>query len=76
MPDQPLQNSLFEEDYLLRELGSVALVPQVALTELVANAREAGAPPCVELILPDEIGNTLIVADDGHGMIAAQFEER
>jgi hypothetical protein len=38
MPDQPLQNSLFEDDYLLRELGQVAHVPQVALTELVANA--------------------------------------
>lgn len=28
MPDAPLQSTLFEEDYLLRELG------QVALTEL------------------------------------------
>ena len=39
MADQTLQVSLFEEDYLLRELGSVAHVPHVALTELVANAR-------------------------------------
>lgn len=39
MSDNPLQTSLFEEDYLLRELGQVARVPQVALTELVANAR-------------------------------------
>lgn len=29
-----LQTSLFEEDYLLRELGQVAHAPQVALTEL------------------------------------------
>jgi hypothetical protein len=36
MPDAPLQSSLFEEDYLLRELGQVAHVPQVALTELNA----------------------------------------
>jgi hypothetical protein len=43
MSDQPLQNSLFEDDYLLRELGQVAHVPQVALTELVANAWDAGA---------------------------------
>ena len=54
MPDQPLQNSLFEDDYLLRELGQVAHVPQVALTELVANAWDAGATR-VELILPAEI---------------------
>lgn len=33
MPDAPLQSSLFEEDYLLRELSQVAHVPQVALTE-------------------------------------------
>ena len=42
MREQPLQNSLFEDDYLLRELGPVAHVPQVALTELVANAWEIG----------------------------------
>lgn len=34
MPDAPLQPSLFEEDYLLRELCHVAHVPQVPLTEL------------------------------------------
>lgn len=38
MPEQPRQNSLFEDDYLPRELGPVAHVPQVALTERVANA--------------------------------------
>ncbi|MDN5872960.1 MAG: hypothetical protein L0H75_03430 [Nitrosospira sp.] len=38
MSEKPLQSSLFEDDYLLRELGQVAHVPQVALTELVANA--------------------------------------
>ena len=30
--------SLFEEDYLLRTLGRIAHDPDVALTELVANA--------------------------------------
>lgn len=75
MPDQPLQNSLFEDDYLLRELGQVAHVPQVALTELVANAWDAGATR-VDLILPGEIGGTLTVTDDGHGMTPAQFKKR
>lgn len=41
MPDTPIQPSLFEEDYLLRELGQVAHVPQVALTELVATVPSA-----------------------------------
>lgn len=75
MPDQPLQNSLFEDDYLLRELGQVAHVPQVALTELVANAWDAGATR-VDLILPSEIGGTLTVTDNGHGMTPAQFKRR
>ncbi|MFQ2681152.1 ATP-binding protein [Aeromonas caviae] len=75
MPDQPLQNSLFEDDYLLRELGQVAHVPQVALTELVANAWDAGASR-VDLVLPNEIGGTLTMTDDGHGMTPAQFRKR
>jgi hypothetical protein len=41
MSDEPLQPSLFEEDHLLRKLGQVAHVPQVALTERVANAWDA-----------------------------------
>jgi hypothetical protein len=75
MRDQPLQNSLFEDDYLLRELGQVAHVPQVALTELVANAWDAGATR-VDLILPHEIGGALTVTDDGHGMTPPQFKKR
>jgi len=39
---KPLQESLFEEDYLLRTLGALARVPDIALTELVANAWDAG----------------------------------
>lgn len=75
MSDQPLHTSLFEEDYLLRELGPVAHVPQVALTELVANAWDAGATK-VDLILPSESGGTLTVVDDGHGMTPEHFLHR
>ena len=35
--------SLFEENYLVRTLGRIAQDPEVALTELVANAWDAGA---------------------------------
>ena len=69
------QPALFEDDYLLRELGQVAHVPQVALTELVANAWDAGASK-VDLILPAEIGGTLTITDDGHGMTSEQFKQR
>ncbi len=75
MPDAPLQSSLFEEDYLLRELGQVAHVPQVALTELVANAWDAGATR-VDVVLPSEIDGILTVTDDGHGMNPQQFRRR
>lgn len=75
MTEKPVQKSLFEEDYLLRELGQVAHVPQVALTELVANAWDAGASQ-VDLLLPDEKGETLTVTDNGHGMTPDQFKRR
>ena len=66
MADQPLQASLFEEDYLVREVGQLARVPQISLTELVANAWDAGATH-VHLTLPGVVGGTLVVEDDGHG---------
>lgn len=75
MSDSAIQSSLFEEDYLLRELGQVAHVPQVALTELVANAWDAGASK-VDIVLPNELGGTLTVTDDGHGMSPEQFKRR
>uniref|UniRef100_E6QPW0 ATP-binding protein n=1 Tax=mine drainage metagenome TaxID=410659 RepID=E6QPW0_9ZZZZ len=67
--------SLFEEDYLLRTLGRIAHDPDVALTELVANAWDAGAS-LVDITIPSEKQNTLVVTDDGHGMSTAQFKER
>jgi hypothetical protein len=75
MTETSSQTALFEDDYLLRELGQVAHVPQVALTELVANAWDAGATK-IDLILPTEIGGMLTITDDGHGMTPAQFKKR
>lgn len=68
-------DSLFEEDYLLRTLGRIAHDPDVALTELVANAWDAGASS-VDITIPPEKQNALVVADDGHGMSAEQFKNR
>jgi len=50
-------------------------VPQVALTELVANAWDAGASK-VDMQLPDRIDGTLTIADNGHGMSPEQFKRR
>ena len=67
--------SLFEDDYLLRTLGRIAQDSEVALTELVANAWDAGAS-LVDIIIPTDRKGTLVVEDDGHGMSAAQFKGR
>ena len=75
MANQPLQASLFEEDYLVRELGQLARAPQISLTELVANAWDAGATH-VHLALPSVVGGKLVVEDDGHGMTPEQFRVR
>ena len=75
MVTNPIQGSLFEEDYLVRSLGSIANVPDVALTELVANAWDAGASR-VEILIPNSYGEQLIVSDDGTGMTPEQFKQR
>jgi hypothetical protein len=67
--------SLFEEDYLVRTLGRIAHDPEVALTELVANTWDAGAS-LVDLTIPEQRKNALVVEDDGHGMSVAQFKGR
>ena len=67
--------SFFEEDYLVRTLGRIAHDPEVALTELVANAWDAGAS-LVDITVPSVRETALVVQDDGHGMSAAQFRDR
>ena len=64
---QPLQTSLFEEDFLIRTVGSIAHLPDAALTELVANAWDAGAAS-VSITLPDATGRMMSIEDDGIGM--------
>ncbi len=72
---EPVQRPLFEENYLIRELGSVVKKPDVALTELVANAWDAGATR-VDILLPATIDDNLVVEDDGEGMTPDQFHSR
>jgi hypothetical protein len=69
------QGCLFEEDFLRRTLGPVANTPDVALTELVANAWDAGAAT-VEITIPDDFDQSLIVEDDGTGMSSADFRKK
>lgn len=70
-----LQTTLFEEDYLVRTLGSVVQSPDVALTELVANSWDAGATR-VNITIPEEHGGDLLVSDDGCGITLKDFRQR
>lgn len=67
--------SLFEENYLVRTLGRIACDNETALTELVANAWDAGAS-LVDVTIPTASEGVLSIEDDGHGMTAAQFKGR
>lgn len=58
--------SLYEEDFIIRSLGSIVTQPDVALTELVANAWDAGASN-VTISIPEETGHLLYIEDDGIG---------
>lgn len=70
-----VQGSLFEEDYLIRTLGSLVAVPEIALTELVANAWDAGAT-IVDIVIPEKIGQELIINDNGVGLRREDFYSR
>ena len=71
----PIQGSLFEEDYLLRSVGPLATRSDIALTELVANAWDAGAS-MVEIDIPDSAGTEISIRDDGVGMTPEEFRRR
>lgn len=70
-----IQGSLFEEDYLVRTLGALAHSADAALTELVANAWDAGASE-VKITIPEKHGDILVVEDDGTGLTNEKFHAR
>lgn len=70
-----IQGSLFEQDYLIRTLGSLANSPEVALTELVANAWDAGAT-YVNIFIPENYGEKLTIEDNGTGLTKEEFYSR
>jgi hypothetical protein len=69
------QGCLFEQDFLRRTLGAIANTPEIALTELVANAWDAGASK-VQIVLPDQTGELLTIKDDGTGMSDSDFRRK
>lgn len=75
MKNDITQTSLFEEDYLIRTLGTIAHSNEIALTELVANAWDAGATQ-VHVTIPENRGEKLIVEDNGTGITSVDFQNR
>lgn len=76
MEDDVLFPSLFEDDYLFRSVSNAILTqPDVALTELVANAWDAGASNVV-IAIPENTNQQLYIEDDGVGMTETEFRER
>lgn len=66
----------FEEDYIFRNNRAITSSPDIALTELVANAWDAGALN-VDITLPvGEDQKTICISDDGCGMSKEEFFDR
>lgn len=71
-----IQGSLFEENFLVRSVpAGLTMAADVALTELVANAWDAGATK-VEISIPDHQDDWLIVKDNGAGLTKEDFGAR
>jgi len=66
---------LFEENYIFRNYKSITSNNDVALTEFVANAWDAGAHN-VNITIPTEECGKIIVEDDGTGMSDEEFKSR
>lgn len=69
------QGTLFEENYLKRTHKTLTSNPEIALTELVANAWDAGATQ-VDITIPSEDGGMLVVKDNGTGLTFDEFQKR
>lgn len=71
-----MNNIRFEDDYMFRNNRQITKMPDVALTELVANAWDAGAMN-VDIRIPESDENLLIsVTDDGSGMTKEEYAKR
>lgn len=75
MEQQGLFSSQYEDEFLLRSLGSLAYRSDIALSELVANAWDAGAT-VVDITVPKASGGVLVIDDDGTGLSHEQFLSR
>ena len=66
---------LFEENYIFRNYRSITSNNDIALTEFVANAWDAGAHN-VNITIPYTNEGVIVVEDDGTGMTDEEFQGR
>ncbi|MEZ4438592.1 MAG: ATP-binding protein [Polyangiaceae bacterium] len=78
-PDEPekpaIRRPRFSKSFLEQHAGRIVQDPETAITELVANAWDAGAT-VVDITWPADAGEMLVVQDDGTGMTREEFEDR
>ena len=65
----------FEEDFIRSTNRSITSQPDIAITEFVANAWDAGAFN-VQITIPYKTEDIISVEDDGVGMTDEEFRER
>ena len=65
----------FEDGYIFRDNRSITSTPDIAITEFVANAWDAGAYN-VRIAIPEADGETISIEDDGTGMSDTDFRQR
>lgn len=65
----------FEENYIFRNNRSITSNNDIALTEFVANAWDAGAHN-VDITIPFEEHEKIVIEDDGTGMTDEEFRSR
>ena len=65
----------FEENYIFRNNKSITSNNDIALTELIVNAWDAGAHN-VNITIPHELNEIIMVEDDGIGMTDEEFRSR
>jgi hypothetical protein len=65
----------FGDGFLEDHAGHIISDPRIALIELIANAYDAGATK-VDLRWPADMGQPLVLTDNGTGLTRAEFERR
>jgi DNA mismatch repair ATPase MutL len=62
----------FSANFLRDHAGHLITDPRTAITELIANAYDAGAT-AVDIIWPDDTEGAFSITDNGTGMTKAEF---